>query len=187
MIGISMKTLSSVLSFFVGVLLASALLVLSSAIVARYFITKLTALPPKPTFTTKTTVKAPPKPNATAAATPKPSIAPKPSPSAKPVSVAKVDSVVNESTTPKPSLSPSPQASPKPPSPTDGYRARVVQPIGLVLRDNPTSGSAQVGGIDYNQQVTVLEQSPDGVWIRVRLEGSQKEGWVKAGNTEKVN
>jgi uncharacterized protein YgiM (DUF1202 family) len=62
----------------------------------------------------------------------------------------------------------------------------VVQPIGLILRNDPNSSSAQVGGIDYNQQVTVLEKSSDGVWIRVRLEGSQKEGWVKAGNVEKV-
>jgi len=181
-----MKTLSSVLSFLVGVLLASALLMLGGALVARYFITKLTAIPPKPTFTNKPTAVVPPKSSAVASPAAKQSETPKASPSAKPVSVAKAVTVANETPTPKPSLSPSSSPSPSA-SPTDGYRARVVQPIGLVLRDNPNSGSAQVGGIDYNQKVTVLERSSDGVWIRVRLEGSQKEGWVKAGNTEKVN
>jgi len=182
-----MKTLSSVLSFVVGVLLASALLVLSGAIVARYFITKLTATPPKPTFN-KTVVMAPPKPKLATPEPAKQSSTPKASPSTKAVSVAKTGTV-NETITPKPSSSPSsspsPSASPSP-SPTDGYRGRVVQPIGLILRNDPNSGSAQVGGIDYNQQVTVLEKSPDGVWVRVRLEGSQTEGWVKAGNVEKV-
>ncbi len=173
-----MKALSSVLSFIVGVLLAMALLTLTGAIVARYFITKLTALPPKPVFTTAQAKRpaspASPKVNQPATVS-----------ANQPVANTKPSPATNEATA-KPSPKPSPSASPKP-SPTDGYAARVVQPIGLVLRSNPAYDSPPIGGIDFNQQVTVLEQSPDGVWIRVRLAGSNQEGWVKAGNTEKVN
>jgi hypothetical protein len=67
------------------------------------------------------------------------------------------------------------------------YQARVVQPIGLILRDGPGRDSNQIGGIEYNSRVVVLEESPDKAWQRVRLENSDRSGWVKAGNTERVN
>ncbi len=78
----------------------------------------------------------------------------------------------------------SPAASPSPA--TEGFAARVNQPIGLILRQEASADAAQIGGVDFNQQVTVLQDSPDGGWQKIRLtDGS--EGWVKGGNTERIN
>ncbi|MBW4420518.1 MAG: SH3 domain-containing protein [Myxacorys californica WJT36-NPBG1] len=77
------------------------------------------------------------------------------------------------------SSSTEPSAKPLPPGATE---ARVTQPIGLILRDGPNG--SQIGGIEYNNRVIVLETSPDGGWQKVRLPVSEKEGWVKAGNIE---
>lgn len=91
--------------------------------------------------------------------------------------------------TPSPVASPDTAAPPSPetsPSPTDGYAARVTQPIGLILRDQPSREAGRIGGIEFNQPLTVLEDSSDGGWQRVRLSNGA-EGWVRAGNTERLN
>ncbi len=75
-------------------------------------------------------------------------------------------------------------ASPKP-LPSGAYEGRVTQSIGLILRDAPGRDSGQTGGIDYNEKVIVLETSSDGEWQKVRVQSNDREGWVKAGNTEK--
>ncbi len=78
-------------------------------------------------------------------------------------------------------------ASPSPkPLPPGAYEGRVSQSIGLILRDAPGRDSGQIGGIEYNDKVTVLETSSDGDWQKVRLQSSDREGWVKAGNIEKT-
>jgi hypothetical protein len=79
--------------------------------------------------------------------------------------------------------SPSPQASP---SPTEGYLARVTEPIGLIVRQDPEAAALEIEGVDFEQQVTVLETTPDGAWERIRLTNGA-EGWVRGGNTEKLN
>ena len=85
--------------------------------------------------------------------------------------------------TPKPAAAaPSPTPSPA----ADGVPARVTQPIGLILRKDPATDALQIGGVDYNQEVTVLEDAPNGAWQRVRL-ADGLEGWVKGGNTERLN
>ena len=92
----------------------------------------------------------------------------------------------------KPSVAPSPPPSPAPAaSPTaspvaEGYAARVTQPIGLILRQDPSADAARIGGIEFNQEVTVLEDAPEGAWQRVRL-ANGSEGWIKGGNTERLN
>ncbi|NDJ18659.1 SH3 domain-containing protein [Myxacorys almedinensis] len=68
------------------------------------------------------------------------------------------------------------------PLPSGATEARVTQPIGLILRDSPDG--EQIGGIEYNERVIVLETSQDGSWQKVRLRSSDKEGWVKAGNVQ---
>ena len=85
---------------------------------------------------------------------------------------------------PKPAASASPSPSPSPVA--DGFPARVTQPIGLILRKDPAADALQIGGIDYNQELTVLEDAPGGAWQRVRL-ADGLEGWVKGGNTERLN
>jgi uncharacterized protein YgiM (DUF1202 family) len=70
------------------------------------------------------------------------------------------------------------------PLPAGAFEAKVTQSIGLVMRDTP--GGSSVGGVEYNDRVTVLETSQDGTWQRIRL-ANDREGWVKAGNIEQVN
>ncbi|WP_445171338.1 SH3 domain-containing protein [Microcoleus sp.] len=75
--------------------------------------------------------------------------------------------------------------SPKPLEP-GAYRALVTQPIGLILRDTGGRDSNRIGGVGYKEKVVVLEESPDKEWQRIRIEDDNREGWVKGGNTEKV-
>lgn len=70
------------------------------------------------------------------------------------------------------------------PLPAGAFEARVTQSIGLVMRDAPSGAS--IGGVDFNERVTVLETSSDGSWQKIRL-SNDKEGWIKAGNVEQVN
>lgn len=65
------------------------------------------------------------------------------------------------------------------------YRAVVVYPEGLLLRDRPGYDAGRIGGVAYNQEVVVLEESADKVWQRLRVDTGE-EGWVKAGNVERV-
>jgi hypothetical protein len=143
-----------------GVFLAIALMIGGCFFAAQYVIAQFTAPPPKPSF-----------PNDNAAAKAKT----QPTPSAQPV-VAKP--------TPKPSVSPSPKPSP---TPTTGYRARITLAQGLNLRESPSRDAARIGGVVANTRITVLEESPDHEWQRVRLEDGGREGWVKAGYTERLS
>jgi len=65
------------------------------------------------------------------------------------------------------------------------YRAVVVYPEGLLLRDRPGYDAGRIGGVAYNQPVVVLEESADKVWQRLRVDTGE-EGWVKAGNVQRV-
>lgn len=94
---------------------------------------------------------------------------------AKPTSTAKASPVSESSDTP----------SPKPLEP-GAYRALVTQPIGLILRDSANRDANRIGGVGYNEKVVVLEDSPDKQWQRIRVEDGNREGWVKGGNTEKL-
>ncbi len=60
-------------------------------------------------------------------------------------------------------------------------RGRVRVSIGLVLRSQPSSASAQAGGIPFNEVVGIIEDSADGRWQHVRRANGQ-QGWIKAGN-----
>ncbi len=77
----------------------------------------------------------------------------------------------------------SPTASPQPPG---SYLARVTWPAGLAVRAEPTSRAAIVGGLDWHARVLVLDGSPDRGWVKVQLLGSKRQGWIKAGNVEKM-
>lgn len=68
----------------------------------------------------------------------------------------------------------------------ESYQARVIYPQGLILRDIAAEDANRIGGIGYNEVITILEKSEDGRFQRVRLE-SGEEGWVSAGNVERVN
>jgi hypothetical protein len=87
---------------------------------------------------------------------------------------------------PKPS--PTPKASESPKSlPPGAYQARVTWKQGLILRAAAKQDAERVGGVGYNSTVIVVQQSEDNVWQKIRLEDGEQEGWVKAGNTQKVD
>jgi len=70
---------------------------------------------------------------------------------------------------------------------SEGYRARVTWPQGLILRSQPTTESVRLGAIGYNAEIIVLEESQDSEWQKIRQLQSDREGWIKAGNIEKVD
>ena len=67
------------------------------------------------------------------------------------------------------------------------YQARVTWNQGLSLRAEPSLDAERIGSLDYNQKITVLQQSKDEKWQQIRLDDSELQGWVKAGNTARVN
>lgn len=153
----------NLVKFVLGVILAIAILTGSGVAVALYFMYRGTTHPPKPVFANeKGMVKA------------------EQSPSPK---IAKSTSSSTLPSTPEPTASETPSAKPLEPG---AYRARVTWQQGLILRTEPSLNAERTGGIDYNQQVVVLEDSADKNWQRIRLEDSEQQGWVKAGNLERV-
>lgn len=152
--------MSGVFKFILGFALAIALLFLAGAGMTRYMLARLATPPPRPTFPNDPSPTAANSPAATAPAA-EPAVSP---------SVA---------------ANPSPSPSNPSPSPTE-YRAKVNQPIGLIVRAEPDANAAQIAGVEYNRELTVLEDSSDGAWQKVRL-ADGTEGWVKGGNTERIN
>jgi hypothetical protein len=150
-------SLSGLSKLVLGIFLAAGILFGAGVTLTRYLLGRLATPPPRPVFANEP-ASTPASSETEVAASP-----------AEPAAEAE----------------PSPESSPVP-SPTDGYTARVTQPIGLILRDQPSREAGRIGGIEFNQQLTVLEDSPDGAWQRVRL-ANGAEGWVRAGNTERLN
>lgn len=144
-----------------GLTLALLLFTLAGVATARYFMAKLSVLPPKPVFDNDA-------PAVTAAG---PSPDAEPPPASTPVAVAA-----------------EPETTPVEPVdlPPGSYEAVVNQPIGLVLRSGPGTEFDRLGGLDNNTQLVVLKTSEDGEWLNVRIPGSGQEGWVKGGNTRRV-
>lgn len=99
------------------------------------------------------------------------------------------DNPVTAEASPAPKPTPTATPTPEPKAlPDNSYRAVVVQPIGLILRDEPSYEADRIGGIAYEETVIVLSKSEDGVWERVQVEeDSDRTGWVKGGNTEVIS
>jgi len=92
------------------------------------------------------------------------------------------------STAAEPAANPTPAPEPTPELEEGAYRAIVVQPIGLILRDSPSLDANRIGGIGYEEEVIVLEESADQAWQRVRVpDDDERTGWVKGGNTEAID
>ena len=137
-----------------GVFLAFVLLSLAGIATARYFMAKLSVLPPRPVFENDVALQVE---------------AANAQPVAEPAPVA------------------APPAAPVEEIPPDSYAAVVVQPIGLVMRSGPGAENSQLGGVDYQEQVLVLQTDDSGNWMKIRVRDTGQEGWVKAGNTQTVN
>lgn len=149
----------NVIKYILGFILAIAVLLGSGLTVALYFVNR-TAIPPaRPTFAND------PKPK-----------------SDKPKATQAKATTKSESKT---TSTPTPTESPKS-LPPGAYQAVVTWPQGLSIRDQPTLDSQSIGGVAANKNVIILEDSKDKNWQKIRVEENDQEGWVKAGNTKKV-
>ncbi|MBD2447325.1 SH3 domain-containing protein [Nostoc sp. FACHB-152] len=155
--------LSGLLKLILGFVLAIAVLLGTGLTVALYFVNR-TAIPPaKPTFVND-------------------------NPAYKKETTKEAKAESTSEPTPESSPTPTPSETPTPDElPPGAYQGRVTWSEGLSLRAEPNQSSEKVGGVTFNQKIIVLEENPDKTWVKIRLEGSKQEGWVKIGNIERTN
>ncbi|MBD2040267.1 SH3 domain-containing protein [Microcoleus sp. FACHB-672] len=156
-----MKKLSGFLQFTIGLLLAIAFLLGGGIAAALYLAAKHSTQPERPVFDEERVATQPAAGNAKSAST-------------QPKAATLAASTSTPANTSKP-LEPG------------AYRARVIWPQGLLLRDSPGFNANSLGGVPFNAQVVVLEESSDKEWQQVRLENSDQKGWIKGGNIERIN
>lgn len=149
--------------------MAIAVLIGGGLTVALYFINRTGIAPAKPIFANDYPPEKTYKPKLVKAET---------------SSIPKLKLVTQLTPTPTPSTTPTPSAEKLP---AGAYRARVIWPEGLRLRAEPTEDAERVGGVSGNQKIIVLQETSDKAWQKIRVEGSNQEGWVKSANTEKLN
>lgn len=147
-----MRSLASLVQFILGFTLALIILAGGSVAAGLYFVTKLTALPARPSFSND-------QPAVTATA-----------------GGNSQGGATSEGSGNAPAA-----------LPANAYRAKVIWPDGLILRDRPGYEANSIGGLDFNAEVVVLETSSDKEWEKIRIESSGQDGWVKGGNTERLN
>jgi Bacterial SH3 domain len=158
---------SNLLKFILGFLLAIAILLGTGVATALYFMNR-TAIPPtKPVFSNDNPTQRTQNPKAGEKVATKTKPKPETTPSATPTETPKAEE------------------SPKP-LPPGAYQGKVTWAQGLSLRAEPKQDAERVGGIAFNQKVVILEESDDKLWQKIRQEDTNQEGWVKAGNTEKL-
>jgi len=152
------KFILNILQLLIGIALGLALIAGGSLAAGYYVFTKLTIVPQRPIFTEE-------KPKQPVAKSP--------------------------SAAPAPAKSPIGPPSPASPSPAETetalYKGVINWSEGLILRDAPGSTAPRIGSVAYNQQVLVLEESPDQNWQRVKIVATGKTGWIKAGNIDKTS
>ncbi|MEH2406568.1 SH3 domain-containing protein [Nostoc sp.] len=164
--------LSSVTKFLLGFFLAIAVLVGGGVAIGLYFVNRTGIPPAKPVFSNDSPSVKAQAPKATEPGGGKPSLKPGNQAQSSPTS------------TPTESSKATPSAKPLP---SGAYRGRVNWAEGLSLRSQPNQEAEKIGGVGFNQKIIILSESEDKSWQKIRLEGSEQEGWVKAGNTEKVD
>ncbi|MEB3230331.1 MAG: SH3 domain-containing protein [Leptolyngbyaceae bacterium] len=186
-----MRILLGLLKVLTGIALAIAILFLSGMYTVRYAMTRLTSPPERPVFpeetaTAGTVATETVEENATG------------EPETPGIDESNETSDPNAGANADTDAEASPESSPEEgeTAPNDeanteeetlepgAYQARVVQPIGLILRQGPDTSTIQLGSVAYNEELVVLSESSDGNWVKVRLPDSDVEGWVKNGNTE---
>ena len=151
-----------------GLLLAAALLAVGSYFAVNYAYNQLTQLPPKPTF---------PNDN--------PNFIKK----NKSKSIGK-NIALPQKDDEKPdddNVGEKAKAKEEPklkPLPAGAFEGRVSYPQGLVLRNSAAQDSGTIGGLEFNETLTVIETTTDGEWQKVRT-NKDKEGWVRGGNIQK--
>lgn len=152
-------SVTNLFQFVIGFFLGIILFSAGIAGGGYFFLTRVSSNPPKPDFPQD-------KPEATKAEKPKPT------PSATQAEKPKPEPKKEE-----------PKTEELPPG---AYRAKVTWSSGLSLRGEPSTSAERVGGVGYNASLIILANSDDGKWQKVRIPGTNQEGWVKAGNIRKV-
>jgi len=153
-------SISSLFQFLIGFFLGIILFTAGIAGGAYFFLTQVSGNPPKPTFSEE---------NASVKEkTPSESPTPTETTATKP---EEKETVTEE----------------KEDLPEGAYRAKVTWSTGLSLRSQPSPDSERIGGVGYNSEIIILKTSEDGQWQQIRIPSSGEEGWVKAGNIEKIN
>lgn len=147
--------------FVLGIILAMLIMTLAGASMMRYFMARTAEPPERPTYDNDLPEARP--------ATDEP---------AGEVPAASVEEAP-VAAEPEPAPEPEPEPVPEP-SADEAYTAYVTQPVGLILRDGPSTDYANIGGIGYEESVTVLAE--EGGWLNVQLSNGQ-QGWIKGGNT----
>ncbi|MFM7438887.1 MAG: SH3 domain-containing protein [Snowella sp.] len=171
-----MKRFSGLLQFILGFFLGITILVGLTSALGYLMFSRLAATPNKPVFSeeNKSKIKATtPDKKASDKSAAKPEVSPSPK-------------AATESPSPEVSPSPSPSPEAKEDLPPGAYKAKVTWSGGLSLRSNPSKDSERVSGVDYDQELIILETSADGVWAKVRSVDGGQEGWVKVGNFKKT-
>lgn len=161
--------ISVIFQFILGFMLGIILITGTAAGLGFYYVSKMSVDPPKPLF-----------PEEKAQPPSKPQIEAK-KPATSPDETTQVNS--------EPETVPAeekPEADEELELPPNAYKARVTWEQGLSLREEPDLNAARIGGIEHNAEIIILEQSQDQQWQRVRLPWSEQEGWVKAGNVERI-
>nr|WP_211173520.1 SH3 domain-containing protein [Brasilonema bromeliae] len=162
------------MKYTLGILLAIAILAGGGFATALYVINRTSMPPAKPIFANDSPAVRGEDPKVTAAK------------AAKATSAIQAKAKASAKPTPKPT----PSAKSLPPG---AYHARITWKQGLILRGEPKQEAERIGGVGFNSRVIVLQESQDKVWQKIRLEGGdekeagKQEGWVKAGNTQKVD
>lgn len=162
------QRLSTTVQFILGFILGISLIAgLSGTAIFAYY-KKMSVLPKKPAFEEVPLKESPADDVGTSA-----SIEPLESNAAKNKATDEQESV--------------PESEPEYELPPNAYRAEVTWPEGLSLRAEPSLDAERVGGVGFEEKIFILEDSADGNWQQVRIPGSDQEGWVKGGNTERIS
>lgn len=171
---------ADVMKFILGFFLAISVLAGAGTATALYLMNKTSALPSKPVFVNDLpSLKAQVPTSALIGSTATTPIESSKQPQTKPP--------VNSKPTSTASPTPSPKAKSEKSLPPGAYSARVTWRQGLVMRTQPQQGAERLDGVGYNEKVIVLEESADKTWQKIRSQNGSQEGWVKAGNTRKVD
>ncbi|WP_107666327.1 SH3 domain-containing protein [Cyanothece sp. BG0011] len=163
-----MNRLSGVFQFLLGFFLGIFLLVGGTASLAYVVFARMNANPEKPTFAEEK------PPETTAKAETQPVVNKETKTQPVEEVVAKEPVIEEETEEETEDL------------PDGAYRAKVTWSTGLSVRSQPDLNAERIGGVEYDSEVIILQTTADGDWQQVRLPNSQQEGWVKAGNVEKV-
>lgn len=167
-----MGRLSGLFQFVLGFLLGVVLLAGGTAALGFVFFSRMAAPPPKPLFDAEKQEKD--------------KDAKKPLAKASPTQTETTQKAQEEPVKEESKPEPSPEEKEEEKLPAGAYKATVNWSEGLSLRDEAGPDANRIGGVMYNDEIIVLETSSDGQWQKIRLAGGEQEGWIKAGNIQKL-